>query len=338
MSQRDDFSARTLEELAKRVSFRCSAPSCSTATIGPSNSRKSGITNIGVGAHVTAAAKGGPRYNEELSPQKRAAYGNGIWLCGNHAKLIDDNEDRYPERLLQSWKMNAERNARTRVGRPAETQVPSLLVDHEVVVPKGDPRQQVWDFFEDIGAIQAWSREVRESTLFLVYEIALNALTHGRSENLSLKTKKGCLYVTYTGQDFGPLDLDIADGQGGVAALKSFRRQCNGAMELAYRHREGSSEWVLIDLTRSLNHRHPCGLQLTGSVIDGGDFNRVQGCAEVHLYIRSQIFSFSDAGRLARQLVARLPDRCYVFHNVSSDPGLREYISARLPRVRFVPA
>ncbi|MFK0116464.1 hypothetical protein [Streptomyces sp. NPDC090994] len=337
MSERDDFNAKTLEELAKRVAFRCSAPSCDMATIGPSDSRRSGVSNIGVGAHITAAAKGGPRYNKELSPQQRAAYDNGIWLCGNHAKLIDDNEDRYPVRLLSAWKRSAERNARLRVGRPTREQAPSLLVDHDIVIPDGDPRQLVLDFFEDIGASRAWGREIHDSTFFFVYEVALNAFAHGRSESLSLKTRKGCLYILYTGQKFGPLDLDAITGQGGAAALKSFRRQCNGYIELAYRHREGLNEWVLIDLARSLNHRHPCGLQLTRNVIAAGDYNRVKGCAEVHLYV-PQMFSFSDTGRLARQLIAHLPDRCYVLHNVSNDPGLRAYITDKLPRVRFVPA
>ncbi|RXG88729.1 hypothetical protein [Bradyrhizobium zhanjiangense] len=36
---------------------------------------------------------------------------NGIWLCQNHAKLIDDDEIAFPATLLREWKDTAERMA-----------------------------------------------------------------------------------------------------------------------------------------------------------------------------------------------------------------------------------
>jgi hypothetical protein len=337
LSNRDDFSAATSTELAKRVAYRCSAPSCGAPTIGPSDVRKGRVTNVGVGAHITAAARGGPRYDESLSQEERAGYGNGIWLCSIHAKLIDDNEDRFTVRLLQRWKKNAERNARVQVGRPADSRVPCLLLDHKLVVPKGEENRALAQFFDDVGAQEAWGTAVFEATRFLAYETALNAFAHGGAESIEVRTAKGCLYVSYVAPKFGPPDLEEAEGQGGAAALRAFKEQCDGVMELAYRHRDGVNEWTVVDLTRGLNNRHPCALQLTRNIVRGGDFARVEGCAEVHIYVRDLIFSYSDAGRLARQLVSRLPDRCYVFHGVSKDLRLRAYIAERLPRVRFAP-
>ncbi|MFI9374850.1 hypothetical protein [Streptomyces parvulus] len=298
------------------------------------------MTNIGVGAHITAAAKGGPRYDDNVSPEERAAYGNGIWLCANHAKLIDDNEDRYTASLLRAWKRNAERNARVRVGRPADSRVPGLLLDHMVVIPKGDENRALAHFLDDVGALEAWGPVVFEATRFLAYETALNAFEHGRAESLAVRTQKGCLYLSYEASEFGPSALEKAKGNGGAAALRAFKEQCDGIMELTYRHRDGVNEWTVVDLSRGLNDNHPCALRLGRGIAQGGDFARVEGCAEVHIYVpdTDRIFSFSDAGKLARQLVSWLPDRSYVFHGVSKDLHLRAFIAERLSRVRFAPS
>lgn len=66
------------------------------------------IVNIGVAAHITAAAEGGPRYDPALIPDQRKAPENGIWLCQNCAKLIDNDPLRYTVEILRGWKANAE--------------------------------------------------------------------------------------------------------------------------------------------------------------------------------------------------------------------------------------
>lgn len=60
---RDDFSKLTLDILAKRVGIRCSNAGCRKLTTGPRN-ESSQIINIGVGAHITAATPGGPRFGQ----------------------------------------------------------------------------------------------------------------------------------------------------------------------------------------------------------------------------------------------------------------------------------
>lgn len=100
---RDDFSQKTLDILAKRVGHRCSNPSCRKLTTGPRSESTLAI-NIGVGAHITAASPGGPRYNPELSASERSSIENGIWLCQNCSKLVDNDRSRYTEELLHEWK------------------------------------------------------------------------------------------------------------------------------------------------------------------------------------------------------------------------------------------
>lgn len=66
--------------LAKRVGYKCSKPDCRRSTTGPNlNLRKS--INIIVTAHITAASKDGPRYNEKLTVEERKSVENGIWIA-----------------------------------------------------------------------------------------------------------------------------------------------------------------------------------------------------------------------------------------------------------------
>jgi len=100
---RDDFDNNTKDILAKRVGYRCSNPNCRKLTAGPQEDSSKAI-NIGVAAHITAASKKGPRFDANLTPIERKSIDNGIWLCQNCAKLIDNDEIRYNQDLLLRWK------------------------------------------------------------------------------------------------------------------------------------------------------------------------------------------------------------------------------------------
>jgi hypothetical protein len=107
---RDDFSAPTKELLAKRVGVHCSNPECQRATSGPQEDPH-GAVNIGVAAHISAASFGGPRFDADLSSEQRCDSSNGIWLCQNCAKLIDNDPIRFDRAVLEGWKRAAERAA-----------------------------------------------------------------------------------------------------------------------------------------------------------------------------------------------------------------------------------
>ena len=100
---RDDFPQPVKEQLAKRVGFRCSNPQCRQQTSGP-QSEETGAINIGVAAHITAAARLGPRYDNALGSDGRKSASNGIWLCETCAKIVDSDVTAYPEALLRDWK------------------------------------------------------------------------------------------------------------------------------------------------------------------------------------------------------------------------------------------
>src|SRR5258708_32968847 len=96
--QRDEFSENTKRVVAARVAYRCSNPECRAPTTGP-QVETSRTLNVGVAAHISAAAPGGPRYDPALSSEQRSDIANAIWLCQNCAKLIDNDAQRFTPRL-----------------------------------------------------------------------------------------------------------------------------------------------------------------------------------------------------------------------------------------------
>lgn len=109
-NNRDDFPQKIKDLLGNRVGWRCSNPDCRKPTRA-ANDDPQQVTNIGVAAHICAAASGGPRYDRDMSSEERKSAGNGIWLCQSCSKLIDDDVVRYNVELLRIWKENAERLA-----------------------------------------------------------------------------------------------------------------------------------------------------------------------------------------------------------------------------------
>jgi hypothetical protein len=69
---RDDFSKETKDILAKRVGLQCSNPNCRRPTSGPQTHPRKAV-NIGVAAHICAAAPGGPRYDTRMTEEDRCA-------------------------------------------------------------------------------------------------------------------------------------------------------------------------------------------------------------------------------------------------------------------------
>jgi hypothetical protein len=86
-------------------------------------------------AHITAAAKGGPRYDQSLTPEQRRHQSNGIWLCEIHGKQVDADEQHFSVETLRAWKTAAESEAAdaiTRLVVPRRPKVVSALDAEDV--------------------------------------------------------------------------------------------------------------------------------------------------------------------------------------------------------------
>ena len=118
-SIRDNFTARTIRILADRAGHRCSL--CKSATIGPSAESTESTTNLGVAAHIAAAAPGSSarRHDPAISSAQRSSIENGIWLCQTCHKLVDSDEVEFPAEKLYEIKRAHEAAVAETIGRPA---------------------------------------------------------------------------------------------------------------------------------------------------------------------------------------------------------------------------
>lgn len=116
MKSRDDFTLKTKILLAERVSHFCSNPDCRVVTKGARFDTKKNI-GVGVAAHISAAAIGGPRYDPSLTEEQRKDIKNGIWLCQTCSRLIDVDIEKYSIYFLNSWKKKAESYSNNNVGK-----------------------------------------------------------------------------------------------------------------------------------------------------------------------------------------------------------------------------
>jgi hypothetical protein len=107
-SNRDDFPRDVKNALALRAGHVCSFEGCGQSTAGPSAEASDAVTIIGVAAHICAAAPRGPRYDSTMTSEERSNIANGIWLCSNHAVIIDRDVVTYTPDKLRAMKCKHE--------------------------------------------------------------------------------------------------------------------------------------------------------------------------------------------------------------------------------------
>jgi hypothetical protein len=108
---RDNFSETTKRNIAMRVNWHCSNPTCGKYTIKPHSTDPTKYDILGDAAHINAASPNGPRPNKNMTKEEREHENNGIWLCQRCARIIDREPDWATEELLLSWKKDSELRA-----------------------------------------------------------------------------------------------------------------------------------------------------------------------------------------------------------------------------------
>jgi hypothetical protein len=102
-SNRDEFTPATKRAIERQARGHCSNPTCRRLTHS-ATSDGGGEINIGVASHICAAASGGPRYDENMTPEQRRSTDNGIWLCQDHAHAVDAPDSKFTVEELRNWK------------------------------------------------------------------------------------------------------------------------------------------------------------------------------------------------------------------------------------------
>ncbi len=135
MSSRDEFSKKVKQIVAARAGWHCSM--CHKLTVGPSEEAPDAVTMIGKAAHIAAAASGpgARRYDASMTSKERAGIGNAIWLCSDHADLIDRDEVTYPVAQLHAIKRGHEQSIAcdVRTGARADLVTGLLAIGPDVV-------------------------------------------------------------------------------------------------------------------------------------------------------------------------------------------------------------
>lgn len=125
---RDNFNKLTREKIAKGAGWLCSFPNCQAPTVGATSDGEE-VIDIGIAAHICAAAPGGPRYDDKMSPEERSSAKNGIWMCSDHGKAIDSKDPMFTVELLREWKQQARTDSWRRVLRHEQARGPAVKAD-----------------------------------------------------------------------------------------------------------------------------------------------------------------------------------------------------------------
>ena len=82
---------------------QCAAPGCTISMIA-----EDGNTTIGEICHISAASPNGPRYDKNLTDDKRRRLANLILLCPIHHNMIDNpkNIEEYTTEVIAQWKLD----------------------------------------------------------------------------------------------------------------------------------------------------------------------------------------------------------------------------------------
>jgi hypothetical protein len=336
---RDDFLAPVRQRLMLSAGARCSNPNCRQPTAGPSDSSATRTANVGVAAHITAAAENGPRWDAALTPDERKAYDNGIWACASHGTLIDTDTRRYSVDLLRAWRERAEESAR----REIEGADPIRgLFNYDRDVGQGDYRDAI-DLFADEVGLAAYFSEAKATLITrLLKELAYNAFKHAGTGRVYLSATSCSISLSHDGPLFtwDQLRTAVPDGGGG-RSLTHLEAATPG--ELAFMHRfvTGRNEWIIVDLlgrARAAGILPPCSATSDELVeVPEQDLRiRFDDCTDVHVLLSEGKVMASDLRQLALRESQALQSRSVVFHGLKLSDPLCSYIRELFPEAKIV--
>lgn len=278
-----------------------------------------------------------------MSEEARRSYENAIWLCQNHAKLIDDEELRFTKELLVGWRGRAEDLAAQELGKPLPNSLQRRLIAHSVTLPSdlanlNRLHRAIEYFLVDVGASAAWANHYEDARLAL-YELTLNAIRHGGADEVQLDTSEGRVRLRDAGQRFGLQDL-LKNGRGGYTAVTALAERAAGSLEVVYEWKDERNAWSIVDHVLDGGASNPCGLKIQqlgylGAQTAVVDLPSLDGCDEIHVY-PPLLWSYSDFFTLYQAIRLLLRERVLVVHGVDPNSGLGQTIrgnvvNARLP-------
>ncbi len=298
--QGDRFATPVVRALEAAAGTRCCAPFCRDPTTGAGEGGK--VVRIGEAAHISAASPGGPRYDDTLSTPERSAATNGIWMCKDHARLVDVDNRRYPTSLLKEWKRIGEAAPLASAhGDAASASLPDFARIADLASEEDVPLL-VAEWSHDIGLAKAWGRRHAEATEALTAEILLNHIQHsGGSLSATLRAETSMVCIALEGNRFGPEELRVEGRQGGGATVLGLvENELPASLEVSHTYRGTENTWrVTLD-----------GWPDDGCTWDAEtrptdkDLDSLAGCAFVRLRVGNVTLMMSFPVRLLADLAS----------------------------------
>lgn len=295
-----DFTAPTREHLKVESGGRCCAPWCGGDTDAMGSAGKK--TSVGEAAHIRGNNDGRPprdassaartkirrasaRYDSNMTNEQRAHAHNGIWMCKNHHKVIDDDPDLYPAGLLTQWKKAA---ARAQVARVKRISLPEpglftaqMTLRHEREIDV--IRTALDEFMKRSGVGSAWGDVLASHVSGLWAELALNAFTHGAAATARVKTTPTSIKLEYDEKSpFGSSELlDATEPRGGAGELRLWNDYVSPEFVLTDATDGATRTWVVTNLATAPNLHDPCTVMNPSAA----DFRRLSGCGSIHVVV-----------------------------------------------------
>lgn len=303
-----DFTAPTREHLKVESGGRCCAPWCGGDTDAMGSAGKK--TSVGEAAHIRGNNDGRPprdassaartkirrasaRYDSNMTNEQRAHAHNGIWMCKNHHKVIDDDPDAYPTALLTQWKKAAARVQRARVKSIALPRQ-GLFTAHTTLSSVGQIeilRGKLDEFMKRSGVASAWGEVLASHLSGLWAELALNAFTHADAVTARVRTTPTSITLEYEEKlPFGVSDLlNATEARGGASELRLWNAHVSPAFVLTSAAIGATRTWVATDLATAPDIDDPC------TVFDpqDEDLQRMNECGSIHVVVSRVSFSGS---------------------------------------------
>lgn len=306
MKNRDNFSEKTKIDLANRAGWKCSFPDCYIPTVAASLESSSAVSNIGVAAHICAAAMGpgARRYDPNMSPSERSSINNGIWLCQTHAKLIDTDEERFTKQVLLKWKEIAEFKAmlelRCGISNPEEYDG-ILFAEQSIIIDKPYTESMKLDsILLESGVQTIWGKKVTHAIRDTLIELAQNAITHGGATKCNVKIGSKSISILDNGSPYNTKELyKKCSKSGGSLTITSLIDDYSSKIALAY-ERHGNNNITTIALIKNpsdITEITDCYIEITVSDIMNMTIPIIEmkNCGIIFLFLPSCIPASSAA-------------------------------------------
>jgi hypothetical protein len=216
--------------------------------------------------------------------------------------------------------------------------LPRVLVPFERELSRDpeDMRIEIHEFLNDTGVTVVWTAYAIP-VFMMLYELAINAVGHGRAEHVWLACADGVVTIRDNGRAFGLAELRTG-GRGAHLALTHLETMAAGSITVRYQHTGHDNAWSLVEELLSLGANTPCSLAPSGRHSEmfrqaRVDLLALENCQEIHLYPPA-LWSVSDWFELAHHISADVGERVVLVHGV--DPSVRWVVKQAFPQARLV--